>query len=814
MCCHGCEAVANAIISNGMDDFYRFRTSSPEKPGPLLPEFLQQLKAYDNPEVQKHFVTDKIVQNDNQDIREVALILEGIVCAACIWLNEKQLRSLNGILSVSINYSNHRARIRWDNDRISLSEILESISRIGYLAHPFDPDRQQKQLEEERKHQIRRIGLAGVLGMQIMIFAVAMYAGGWWGMDNGFKQSFRWISLFLTIPVLLFTSNVFFKAAWRDIRNHHVGMDTPVSLGIAIAFIASSYHTIIGTGAVYFDSVVMFTFFLLTARYFELTARKRTAEATESLLNLRPSIATRLIHTDNNENSAQQESVAVSELNIGDHLLVRPGEHIPTDGTIIQGISGINEALLTGESMPVTKSVGDTTIGGSTNTENPLIIEVTKLGGDTVLSSIQRLLEQAQNNKPEIAHIADHVASWFVGIILTLATFVGIFWYFYQPEVWVAITVATLVVTCPCALSLATPAAITAASGQLARIGLLPKKVHALETLAKVTDFVFDKTGTLTEGKLQIKSIEPVDQLTREDCLQIAASLESASEHPIARCLVNASSMPSIAVARQQNTPGGGVDGYINDHHWFLGNADFILQHCPGIKSSVPEQYSKKSDTSIFLAVSTTTQTRLHCIFLLNDNIRAEAATLISQLQQAGKQVHIMSGDDSGTTTTIANTLGIRHIHANMRPQDKLQQLQQLQQQGKIVAMIGDGINDAPVLAAADLSIAMGKGSQLAVATADMVLLSNHVLHIFSGYRIARKCLNIIRQNLIWAIVYNALAIPAAAMGYVAPWLAAIGMSLSSLLVVLNALRLTRMYPSISNLHPVEHNRTKTDTTL
>jgi len=726
---------------------------------------------------------------------------------------KKQLQSLNGVLNVSINYSNHRARIRWDNERISLSEILESISRIGYLAHPFDPDRQQKQLETERKRQLQRIGLAGVLGMQIMIFAVAMYAGGWWGMNNGFKQSFRWISLLLTIPVLLFTSNVFFKAAWRDLRNHHVGMDTPVSLGIAIAFIASGYHTIIGTGAVYFDSVVMFTFFLLTARYFELTARKRTAEATESLLNLRPSIATRLIHTDNNESTEQQESVAVSELNIGDRLLVRPGEHIPTDGVIIQGTSGINEALLTGESMPVTKSAGDTAIGGSTNTESPLIIEVIKLGGDTVLSSIQRLLEQAQMTT-KIARIADHVASWFVGIILMLATFVGIFWYFYQPDAWVAITVATLVVTCPCALSLATPAAITAASGQLARIGLLPKKTHALETLAKVTDFVFDKTGTLTEGKLQLKDIHPVGKLTRADYLQIAASLESASEHPIARCLVNASSTPSFAVTHQQNTPGGGVNGYINKHHWFLGNADFILQHCQEIKSSALKRYKEKSSTTIFLTASTPTQTRLHCIFLLNDNLRAEAATLISQLQKAGKQIHIMSGDDSGTTTSIANTLGIRHIHANMRPQDKLQQLQILQQQGKIVAMTGDGINDAPVLAAADLSIAMGKGSQLAVATADMVLLSNHVLHIFSGYRIARKCMNIIRQNLIWAIVYNALAIPAAAMGYVAPWLAAIGMSLSSLLVVLNALRLTRMHCSTSDLRLSKHNRTKTDTSL
>ena len=817
MCCHGCEAVANAIIGSGMDDFYRFRTATPDKPEELVPDFLQQLSAYDNPQVQKHFVSQSQQGSDhNADIREVSLILEGIVCAACVWLNEKHLLALDGVVSVSINYSTHRARVRWDNQRIQLSQILESISQIGYLAHPFDPDKQQKLIESERKQQLRRIGLAGVLGMQIMIFAVAMYTGDWWGMDPGFKQSFRWISLLLTIPVLIFTSSVFFRAAWRDLGNARVGMDVPVSLGIGIAFIASVYHTIINQGEVYFDSVVMFTFFLLTARYFEFTARKRTAEATESLLNLRPAVATRIV-TENGKET--QQSIAVSELHIGDHILVRPGEHIPADGCILQGTSGVNESLLTGESMPLTRSVGDKVIGGSINTENALLIRVEKLGDDTVLSSIQNLLEKAQNTKPRIARLADRVASWFVSIILSIAAGVAVYWYLHDPEQWISITVATLVVTCPCALSLATPAAITAASGQLAKIGLLPKNTHALETLATVSDFVFDKTGTLTCGQLQLKQIQTLKQLENKQhgtvdekaafdvntddnenlhhyFLQIAASLEAVSEHPVAHCIVQASKQPLLPVSQPHNTPGYGVEGIVTDNdakqtHWYIGNADYIKQNCELDQQqadSVLNAYRDKSFTIIFLA----TRNNLHAVFLLEDQLRPQSAGLIHQLQKTGQNIHLMSGDNQATTEKIATTLGIQNTYANMRPQDKLNGLRRLQDENKIVAMTGDGINDAPVLAAANLSIAMGKGSQLAIATADMVLLSSNVLNIFYGYRIARQCINIIRQNLFWAIAYNIIAVPAAAMGYIEPWLAAIGMSASSLIVVLNALRLTR----------------------
>ena len=792
MCCYGCQAVAQAIIDSGMDDFYKYRTSTAEKPEEIVPEFLQQLKAYDNSAVQKKFVHETNDKTSTGKALEVSLILEGITCAACVWLNEKHLNSLDGVIEANINYSNHRARVRWDNSKIHLSDILESISRIGYLAHPYDPEQHQRILEKERKQQIKRLGLSGLLGMQIMIFAVAMYTGEWWGIDESFKQSFRWISLVLTIPILLYASSVFFKSAYRDLSNKRVGMDVPVSLGIAIAFSASFLHTIQGTGEVYFDSVAMFTFFLLSARFFELGSRKQTSEATEALLNLTPAIATRLINYAEKQSNTitptieQQESVAVTELNIGDFLLVRPGETIPADGIIISGTSSINESLITGESLPLTKHSDEPVIGGSTNTENPLIIQVTKLGEDSVLSSIQRLIDEAQHTKPAIAKLADKIASWFVSILLTIAAIVAYYWYKTDVTQWLEITIATLVVSCPCALSLATPAAITAASGQLAKIGLLPKRAHALETLAHATDFVFDKTGTLTEGKIILKkTVLTTDRFNKEQALTIAASLEAGSEHPIAKAILDANQQSLSAVENLSHTTGLGIQGTINETEWFIGNKEFIQLHSSGtFDSDIANTASE-----IYLA----TKEQCFAIFILSDNIRKEAKSLIEQLQRQHKTTHLMSGDSLENARNISAQLGIQYCQAELKPEDKLKNVKTLQQQGAIVVMTGDGVNDAPVLAVADLSIAMGKGTQLAAATADMILISNNIEHIYHGYLIAIKTLRIIKQNLSWALLYNVIAIPAAAMGYVEPWLAAIGMSVSSLVVVLNALRLNRI---------------------
>jgi Cu2+-exporting ATPase len=611
-------------------------------------------------------------------------------------------------------------------------------------------------------------------------------------MDASFRQSFRWFSLVITLPILFYASRPFFTAAFRDLKNFRVGMDVPVSLGIGIAFIASTANTISGDGEVYFDSVSMFTFFLLTARYFEMTARKRTSESTEALLNLQPAIATKLV----DENGLDKQlCVPVAELIVGDRVLVRPGENIPADGSIIDGTSGINESLITGESLPVTKTKDDAVIGGSTNTESPLIIKIDKVGDDTVLASIHRLLDGAQHNKPAIAKLADQLASKFVAIILLIATGVALYWYQTDPQQWIAITIATLVVTCPCALSLATPTAITAASGQLAKLGLLPTNSLALETLAKTTDFVFDKTGTLTQGNIKLIKTISLNGEDKEQYIKIAAALESCSEHPIAKSIIQAANEidpgeSKFKASEITNTPGSGIKGIVNNTQWYLGNLNYIQSVC---KTPLPESELDRDNLKDLTVVALATEEKIHALFSLDDELRDEAKSLINALQKENKTITLMTGDHKPAALRIAAALGIKNVFSNLKPADKLERVRDMQHRGAIVAMTGDGINDAPVLAGANISIAMGSGTQLAAAHADMILLSNHIEHLYSGYRVATKTIAIIRQNLTWAFGYNLLAVPAAAMGYVEPWLAAIGMSASSLLVVLNALRLTRL---------------------
>lgn len=775
MCCHGCQAVARAIVDAGHSSFYRHRTAPSTTGEELVPEFLRQTRVYDHPEVQKTFVR---AAGEHQ--REASLILEGITCAACIWLNERHVAQLPGVLEVQINYATHRARIRWDETRLRLSEILQAIHSIGYTAHPYDPQQQQQAHERERRSQLRRIGVAGVLGMQVMVLSVALYLGGWSGMETGFRTFFRWTGLLLTTPVLLYSGAPFFRGAWRDLKNRRIGMDVPVSLGILVAFGGSLHASWTGRGEVYYDSVVMFIFFLLVSRYFELMARKRGAETAERLGRSLPAMATRI-------RGDHQEVVPVAELQPGDRVLIRPGETVPADGCIESGSSSVNEALLTGESTPVSKSAGMPLIGGSINIEGPLHMNVEKVGLDTVLAEIIRLLEHAQNEKPSITRLADRAASWFVAAVLLIAAGVGLYWWQQDPDSWLPVLVSVLVVTCPCALSLATPTAISAVTGTLLAHGLLTVRNHSLETLARSTHVVFDKTGTLTDGTPRITAIHRLSNLDETAIMRIAAALEGQSEHPAGKAIAAAAGALSLpAAANIRNHPGAGISGTIDGSHWFIGNTAFVRAHCAAASTTALPKAAHG------IHVLLTDSQRVHALFVLNDAIRADAAKVISRLRRAGKQVLLMSGDNEISVRDVASTVGIDDVRADLKPADKLQQVQALQQQGAVVVMVGDGINDAPVLAAADVSIAMQGAAHISQASADMILLSDRLGGLGDGIALAHKALRIIRQNLGWAISYNLIALPAAALGYVAPWMAAIGMSSSSLLVVLNALRLTR----------------------
>ena len=771
MCCTGCEAVAQAIVDNNLTDFYKHRTDKSATVENLVPDELRDLQVYDDETLQQSFVRSE----EGGAIREASLILEGIVCAACVWLNEKHVLGLKGVLDFKVNYSTHRASLKWDNNQIQLSDVLKAITNIGYHAHPFDVARLDNLQKKEKSAALRRIAIAGIGMMQVMMLAISLYIGDSSDMTDSMRNFLRWISLVITTPVLLFASRIFFVSAWKDIKRWQLGMDVPVAIAMGAAYSASVWATVTQSGEVYFDSVTMFTFFLLTGRYLEMIARHKAGQVADALVRLTPTTALRI-------NNGKQETVAVSELELGDIVLIKPGETIPTDGVVSEGKSSVNESLLTGESLPLSKSINDKLIGGTVNIESPLFMKVENLGDSTVLSGIIRLLERAQSEKPNLARLVDKVAAWFVSIVLIIALLVFVSWLYFSPSDAFWVTLSVLVITCPCALSLATPAALTAATGALTERGILTTRGHALETLAKITHIIFDKTGTLTHGHLKVSEIKILGSENEEQIKALVAGIEVSSEHPIAQALISLTDKAKD-FTNYQSESGKGVEGSYKNQQYRLGTASYVEEL---VAMPIEETEKNALSTQIYLG----RQGEWLASIILQDEIREEASQVIQTLKKQGIKISLLSGDSQVAVDNVAQQLGIDHAMGGLLPEDKLQQLQKLQSQGEIVAMVGDGVNDAPVLASANVSLAMGGGSQLAQASADMVLLSESLKQLPSAVDISRKMQTIVKQNFVWAIGYNIIAIPLAAMGLILPWMAVIGMSMSSLLVVLNALRL------------------------
>jgi len=781
VCCPGCQAVARSIIDNGHGHYYLARSSFATTASlqDLAPP---ALRLYDEPSPASTAVDAKL--------EEGLYTVSNIRCAACVWLIERHLARLPGVCNAELNAVSGRLLVRWHSTRCKPSEVLAAVRAIGYAAYPYDPVQHGEQLERSRKTLFRQLFIAGLSMMQVMMYAVPAYIAGDDGIETDMAALMRWAGLLLTLPALLYSAQPFFRGAWQDIRNRMPGMDVPVALGIAAAFIASAMATWRAQGEVYFDSVTMFIFLLLCSRYLELSARRKAAGALDHLHQSLPASALRMLDYPLQRDS---ELVAAARLCTDDVMLVRPGAAFAADCVVLEGESAVDLSLLTGESRAQRKTVGDAIAGGAINTTQALVVRVTRSAGQSTLSLLVALVERAGLGKPQLALWADRVAAWFVAGLLLLAVVVFAVWHVIDPARAWPIAIAVLVVSCPCALSLATPTALAAASSRLLQRGILVVRPHVLETLHRATHVIFDKTGTLTMGQPALLDVVTLGGLSASDCLYVAAAMERTSIHPLAQTLLKAAEgivRPSIVVTALRHVDGQGMEAQVDGVLYRLGNSSFVHAIIPGSSSMPAADAAPESEASyVFLACANGWLAR----FDIADAVRPEAVTVVRHFQNQGKSIVLLSGDRHAVAQQVADRLGIPTALGDCLPDSKLSFVQRLQQGGAIVAMIGDGVNDAAVLRAADVSFAMGGGATLAQTQADCVLLSGTLSALAEADRIADQTISVIRQNLCWAVCYNMVAIPAAASGWLNPWMSGIGMSLSSIVVVLNALRLRRV---------------------
>ncbi len=774
MCCPGCVAVAELIAASGLDAYYRYRDRPAETPAAPSPEFALELARYDHPALQRTFV-----RRDADGLRRCTLSVDGLRCGACVWLIEEALRRRPGVRDVAVNLASARAEIAWDEDATRLGTILAELARLGYRGRPYRPDWEEQARQEEYRAALWRLGLAGLGAMQVMMYAVALYAGALEGMAPVYRDLLRWVSAIVTAPVVAIAGRPFFAGAWRDLRARRIGMDFPVALAIGLTFGASLVAARIGTGDVYFESVCMFVFLLSLGRFVEMRTRHRAATTVERALRRPPACATRL-GTDGCE-----ELVGAYELAAGDRVVVKPGETIPADGRVFDGEGWVNEAMLTGEHWPQTKCRGDAVVGGTQNGESPLTIAVERAGADTTLAAVVRMVDRAGRARPRLARVADRIARVFVPRVVLVAGLAAAAWLFVDPARAPWIALAVLVVSCPCALSLATPVALTAANGALVRIGLLATREHVIEGLGETTHVVFDKTGTLTEGHVRLIRAVPVGDAAVDESLAIGRLLESRSSHPIAaaftRCPVPARPLRT-RIDDVRALAGKGMEAVLDGVPYRLGVPEWAAELAPEVLPTPPADGA----TWVLLAAAD----ELRCWFELDDAVRPEAAEAVAALAALGLDVAIVSGDAAPAVERLARRLGVTTYVSRATPESKLAHVRALQARGAVVAMIGDGVNDAPGLGGAQVAIAMGGGTDLARTRADAVLLREDLRALPSAVRVARRTRRVIRENLAWALAYNAIAVPLAALGLVPPYLAALGMSASSLVVTANAWKL------------------------
>jgi len=766
VCCIGCRAVAEWIGELGLADYYRLRSGlSARAPDP--DDSAKNAAAFLRPELSRHLV--RALADGNS---EAILLLDGVRCAACCWLIERTLRLLPGVAEIGVNADARRARIVYDGRTVSLARIVAALARVGYRALPLDRAALDDTRRRESRDAQKRLAVAGLGAMQAMMYASALWFGAFDGVDVSTRDFFRWLSLLVATPVVCYAAAPFFAGATRLLAARRLGMDVPVALAVALIYAGSAVEVVTGGPDVWFESVSMFVFFLSAGRYLEMRARHRAGDLSDALARLTPVFADRV------EADGSLLRVGALELAPGDRVVVADGGSVPADGVLESAECRVDEALLCGESAPLTRRRGEPLCAGSVVAGAPATMRVTRVGADTVVASIVALTARAASARPRLARAGERTAAGLVGRVLVLAVCTAFGWALIDPTRAFAATVAVLVVACPCAFALAAPAAVTRALAVLAGRGVLVVRPDALEALASATHVLFDKTGTLTEPWIAHRRTVTLRDIDRNDALALAAALAQGSRHSVARAFTAAAPAALPPVDARESVAGRGIGGLIGGRRYRLGRVDYALARGPE---------RRDLDDAVVLADDDGAIAAFH----VDERPRPGARAAVDALARAGLRVAIASGDAEARVASAAAALGITTWAARQTPADKLASLAALRATGARVAVVGDGVNDAPMLAGADVAIAVGSAVDAAQAASDIVI-TGQLGALADAQALAREMLSILRQNRRWALGYNVAVVPLAALGLVPPWLAAIGMSASSLAVVLNALRIGR----------------------
>lgn len=769
-CCHGCLGVYELVNNNSLEAFYRQRCDW--QPGP--PATGVKLQS-------AHFSDTVTISGDEHRIE---LLLSGIRCASCVWLIEKFLAKIEGVLSARVNYATHKAIITWSSRKITLETILNAIRDIGYLPHPCHLNAGSTLFAEEKQDLLLRFGTAGFFSMQLMLFTAALYAGFFQGMESRYRVAFQLISWVLATPVLFYAGFPFLSNAWRSLRRLTLNMDVLVALGSLSAYLYSIAMIPLG-GEVFFDSAAMIITFILLGRFIEAGSRLKAGNAMAQLAELQPQEALLL------SESGQSTMVPLAAINPGDRIEVIPGDRVPLDGVVIEGEAEVNESMLTGESRPVLKEPGCTIFAGSFSMNGRLTIKVTGNTSTTLLSRIIKTVEEAQARKAPIQNIADKTAGLFVPVTILLALATFLYWKLSSGSTVTALlnAVSVLVIACPCALGLATPLAILVGTTAAGKKGILVKGGDIFETLSKTTTVVLDKTGTITRGKPSITDLH--DFALSPSLEQHAASLEASSEHPTAQAIVGTWQGEVLKVDRFRAIPGRGVSGIIAGISWLAGSEAFMKQETIEI---TPEQQAIASrlDTEGKTVVMVACNGMLAGVIGLIDDLRDDALPMIELLRKRGMKLKILTGDNRGVADYIAAKCGITDVQACLGPLEKAAVIRELKERGECVMMVGDGINDAPALTEADTGVTVGQASGIALESAGVAILKDDLRLISTLIDSSSTCFSVIRQNLFWAFAYNLIALPLAVTGVLHPIISALLMATSSLVVVSNSLRLKK----------------------